>query len=69
MSIDSSTADWPVRTTPSTGIFSPGRTTTTSPGTTSDAGTTTSSPPRRTRAVSGASSMSASTDDRARSTE
>ena len=49
--IDSSTADSPERTRPSTGIFSPGLTTTTSPICTSSTGTSTSSPPRTTRAV------------------
>src|SRR4028118_2404076 len=44
--IASSTADSPETTRPSTGIFSPGRTTTTSPATTSSTGTSTSSPPR-----------------------
>ena len=49
--IDSSTAELPVVTTPSTGIFSPGRTRTTSPPTTSPIGSSTSRPSRSTRAV------------------
>ena len=51
----SSTAVVPETTTPSTGIFSPGRMRTTSPTTTSSTGTSTSTPSRTTRAVFGAS--------------
>ena len=51
VSIDSSTDDWPSTTTPSTAIFSPGRTMTMSPATTSSIGTSSSSPSRTTRAV------------------
>ena len=53
VSMDSSTADEPSATTPSTGIFSPERTRTRSPGTTSAIGTSTSRPSRTTRAVLG----------------
>jgi hypothetical protein len=49
--IDSSTADSPESTSPSTGIFSPGLTTTMSPISTFSTGTSTSSPSRITRAV------------------
>src|SRR3990172_5030930 len=56
--IDSSTAGEPSRTTPSTGIFSPGRTTTRSPTTTSSTGTSISLPPRTIRAVLAFSPMS-----------
>ena len=59
VSIASSTADEPLTTTPSTGTFSPGRTTTRSPTTTLSTGTSTSTPPRCTRAVRGCSPMSA----------
>ena len=59
VSIDSSTADEPLTTMPSTGTFSPGRTTTRSPVTTLATGTSTSVPPRRTRAVLGCRPMSA----------
>jgi len=51
VSIDSSTDDTPSITTPSTGIFSPGRTSTISPTMTSAAGTVISFPSRTTRAV------------------
>jgi hypothetical protein len=58
VSIDSSTADRPSSTAPSTGILSPGRTTTRSPTVTDSIGTSTSPPPRSTRAVFGASPIS-----------
>ena len=45
----------PLVTTPSTGIFSPGRIRTVSPTTTSSTGMSVSTSPRRTRAVLGAS--------------
>ena len=51
VSIDSSTAERPSTTTPSTGIFSPGRTSTTSPTRTSSTGISSSVPSRTTRAV------------------
>ncbi len=51
VSIDSSTAEAPSRMTPSTGIFSPGRTTTRSPTSTASTGMSTSRPSRTTRAV------------------
>ena len=51
VTIDSSTAEVPSVTSPSTGIFSPGRTTTMSPGTTSSTGISASAPSRTTRAV------------------
>ena len=51
------TALWPSRTTPSTGMFSPGRTTKMSPFSTSSTPTVTSWPSRRTVAVLGASFM------------
>ena len=51
VTIDSSTADAPESTTPSTGIFSPGRTTTTSSITTFSTGISISVPSRITRAV------------------
>ncbi len=51
VSMDSSTAEAPSRTTPSTGIFSPGRTTTRSPIRTSSTGMSASAPSRTTRAV------------------
>ncbi len=54
VSMDSSTLLKPSATTPSTGIFSPGRTTTRSPTATSARGTSCSTSPRRTRAVGGA---------------
>ncbi len=53
VSIDSSTAPVPRRTTPSTGNRSPGRTSTTSPARTSAMGISSSPPSRRTRAVDG----------------
>lgn len=65
---DSSTAEPPSTTLPSTGMRSPGRTTTTSPTTTSEARTVSSTPPRSTTAVLGARSISDSIDARARST-
>ena len=52
---DSFTALLPSRTTPSTGMLSPGRTTNTSPIRTSSMGTVTSAPSRRSVAVFGAS--------------
>ncbi len=55
--MDSSIADWPSRMTPSTGTFSPGRTTTTSPTFTCSTGTSTSFPSRMTVAIRGARSM------------
>ncbi len=48
---DSSTELWPAITSPSVGIFSPGRTIRTSPTPTSSTGTSTSRPSRSTRAV------------------
>src|SRR2546428_121935 len=51
VSIDSSTAEAPSVTTPSTGIFSPGFTMTRSPGTTSSTGIATSLPSRTTCAA------------------
>ena len=50
VSIDSSTADAPSVTTPSTGTFSPGRTRSRSPGCTASSGTSVSSSPTTTRA-------------------
>ena len=58
VSMDSSTAVRPVRTTPSTATFSPGRTRNRSPTATSAAGTSTSVPSRKTRAVLGVRSSS-----------
>ncbi len=58
VTIDSSTQDWPSRTTPSTGIFSPGRTTSKSPAAISEIGASISLPSRITVATSGASSAS-----------
>ena len=58
VSIDSSTAERPSATVPSTGTFSPGRTTTRSPTTTDSRGTSTSAPSRTTRAVFGARPIS-----------
>ena len=58
VSMDSSTSVAPSVTTPSTGIFSPGRTSTVSPATTWARGTSRSSPPRTTRAVGGVRFMS-----------
>ena len=49
------TALLPSSTTPSTGMFSPGRTTNSSPGCTCSTGMTASAPPRTTVAVLGAS--------------
>ena len=51
VTIDSSIAERPSSTSPSTGIFSPGRTTMTSPTWTSSIGISRSSPSRTTRAV------------------
>ena len=59
VTIDSSTAEEPSRTSPSTGSFSPGRTTTTSPTTTSSIPTSSSWPARTTRAVRGCRPISA----------
>ncbi len=56
--MDSSTSVAPSTTTPSTGIFSPGRTSTVSPATTWARGTSRSSPLRTTRAVGGVRFMS-----------
>ena len=61
VSMLSSTAVLPPVTTPSTGIFSPGRMRTVSPTTTSSTATSTSVSPRTTRAVLGASPTSALT--------
>ena len=58
----------PSRTTPSSGIFSPGRTTRVSPSATSSGSSSTSSPSRRTRAMSGRMSMSAAMERRLRPT-
>ena len=58
VSAASSTALSPSRTTPSTGIFSPGRTTNISPFFTCPIGTVTSAPSRTTTAVLGASFIS-----------
>jgi len=62
VSIDSSTAERPSATTPSTGSFSPGRTRTWSPTRTWAIGTSTSTPSRSTRAVVGARPTSALID-------
>jgi hypothetical protein len=51
VTIDSSTADAPSTISPSTGIFSPGRTTTMSPTSTSSTGMSICLPSRTTRAV------------------
>ena len=51
MSIDSSSVECPSVMAPSTGTFSPGRTSTRSPVATSRTGMSTASPPRHTRAV------------------
>ena len=51
VSMDSSTAVWPSTTSPSTGIFSPGRTRTRSPCSTCSIAMSTSSPSLTTRAV------------------
>ncbi len=56
VTIDSSSVERPRTMTPSTGTFSPGRTTISSPGTTSSTGISVSVPPFSTRAVRGASS-------------
>ena len=58
VSIDSSTVEEPPTTTPSTGIFSPGRTRTRSPWRTSATGTSVSTPSRMTRAVRACRPMS-----------
>lgn len=58
VSIDSSTADAPSITTPSTGMRSPGRTTSRSPTLTCSMGTSTSSPSRNKVAVRGARPIS-----------
>ena len=58
VSIDSSTQELPSLTSPSTGIFSPGRTCTRSPTTTIDTGTSTGCPSRSTRALGGCSCSS-----------
>jgi len=58
VAMDSSTALSPSITTPSVGIFSPGRTTIMSPTWTASIGTSTSAPSRRTRAVFAPSSTS-----------
>ena len=57
VSMDSSTAEAPVRTTPSVGIFSPGRTRISSPFMTSSTGMSAGWPSRITRAVLGLSPM------------
>ena len=59
VSMDSSTGEEPSSTTPSTGTFSPGRTTRRSPTSTSATGTSVSTPSRTTRAVLGCSPMRA----------
>ena len=59
VSMDSSTDEEPTSTRPSTGTFSPGRTTTRSPTRTWAMGTSVSAPPRITRAVLGCSPISA----------
>ena len=58
VSMDSSTADAPSRTLPSTAIRSPGRTTRTSKGRTCSTGISISVPSRSTRATAGCNSMS-----------
>ena len=58
VSMDSSTLEWPSTMTPSTGIFSPGRTKTRSSLTTCSTGTSISLPSRMTRAVLAASPIS-----------
>ena len=60
VSMDSSTADFPVSTTPSTDRLSPGRTSTVSPCTTSAAGISVSLPSRSTVAVLGCRFISSS---------
>ncbi len=64
--MDSSTADEPERTVPSTGILPPGRTSTVSPGTTSRTATSISLPSRTTSARFGARSASLRTACEAR---
>jgi len=59
VSIDSSTAEAPSMTSPSVGIFSPGRIRSRSPTRTASVGTITSTPSRRTRACLAPSSSSA----------
>jgi len=59
VTMDSSTAEEPSTTSPSTGSFSPGRTSTVSPTTTASTGTSSSTPPRITRAVRGCSPIRA----------
>ena len=59
VTIDSSTDERPSMTTPSTGIFSPGRTRKMSPTATSSSGISSSVPSRTRRAVFGARSISA----------
>ena len=59
VSMDSSTGEDPSSRTPSTGTFSPGRTTTRSPTSTWATGTSDSTPARTTRAVLGCRPMSA----------
>ncbi len=59
VSMDSSTGEAPDVTTPSTGTFSPGRTSTASPTRTSAMGTSVSTPSRSTRAVRGCRPMRA----------
>ena len=58
VSIEASTADSPLSTTPSVAIFSPGRTTNRSPTRSCSTGTSTSSPSRSTRASLAPSSSS-----------
>ncbi len=58
VSIDSSNAELPSTTMPSTGTFSPGRTRTRSPARTAAIGTSVSPPSRITRAVRGCRPMS-----------
>ena len=60
VSMDSSTSVEPSITTPSTGIFSPGKTMTVSPAATCARGISCSLPPRMTRAVGGVRFMRAS---------
>ncbi|MER6178834.1 hypothetical protein [Streptosporangium sp. NPDC001681] len=59
MTMDSSTSLSPSSTTPSTGIFAPGRTSSRSPSRTSAVGTSTGSPSRMTTALGGARSSRA----------
>src|SRR3989344_3925606 len=58
VSMDSSTEELPSSTTPSVGIFSPGRTTTVSSTITDSAGTSISAPPRMTWAAGGPTARS-----------